>query len=195
MSEPSGGKAKAKGAAKKSDKEQTVETPKPEVTASTPESAETPQVASPSGAHMEATGGKPEAVKAEPAAAEPVAKPAPAATAVAEKPAAAEAPAEKPEPPFTVDDLLSCTARFTHKAWHLFYSNQKDMEFIRNTPVRAMLEARTAAGAEELHKILSEAGVTEISRTDKTISMTATFEAIQKVIRLPQSYRLDVTRL
>ncbi|HEY9687804.1 MAG TPA: hypothetical protein V6C52_12590 [Coleofasciculaceae cyanobacterium] len=158
-----------------------------------------------------------ESVKENPAQAEQEAtaettpeKPAKAATATAvadkptveEKPAAPAATSEKPEPPaapaeppFTVDDLLSCTARYTHKAWHLFYSNRKDMDFIRKTPVRATLEARTAAGAEELQKLLVEAGVQEISRNNKVLSFTATFEAIQTVIRLPQTYRLDAIRL
>jgi len=120
------------------------------------------------------------------------AKPAAAATATAEKPAAPAAPAE---PAFSVDVLLSCTARFTHKAWYIFYDNQKDLTFIRETPVRGTLDARTAAGAEELHKLLTEAGVTEISRQDKTLSFTATFETIQKVIKHPQSYMLDVVKI
>jgi hypothetical protein len=119
-------------------------------------------------------------------------KPVAGAVATDEKPAA---PAKPAEPPFTVDELLNCTARFTNKAWYLFYNNQKDMEFIRETPVRATLDARTTAGAEELHKILTENGVSEISRRDKTLSFTATFEGIQKVIKHPQSYMLDVVRL
>jgi hypothetical protein len=122
---------------------------------------------------------------------------APAATA--EKPAAATATAEKPaapaEPPFTVDELLNCTARMTHKAWHLFYNNRKDMTFIRETPVRATLEARTTSGAEELHKLLADAGVTSISRNDKVLSFTTTFENIQKVIKHPQSYMLDAVKV
>lgn len=122
---------------------------------------------------------KPEAAKPEAAA----------ATATAEK------PAPPPEPPFTVDELLNCTARYTHKAWYLFYNNRKDMTFIRETPVRATLEARTTAGAEELHKLLSDAGVTSISRTDKVLSFTATFENIQKVIKNPQSFMLDAVKI
>ncbi len=109
----------------------------------------------------------------------------PAATATAEKPAAPV------EVPFTVDELLNCTARMTHKAWHLFYKNRKDMEFIRKTLLRASLDARSTAGAEELHKLLSDAGVTSISRKDKTVSFTATFEQIQTVIKHPQSFMLD----
>ena len=109
----------------------------------------------------------------------------PAATATAEKPAAPV------EAPFTVDELLNCTARMTHKAWHLFYKNRKDMEFIRKTLIRASLEARSTAGAEEVHKLLSDAGVPSISRKDKTVSFTATFEQIQTVIKHPQSFMLD----
>jgi hypothetical protein len=131
--------------------------------------------------------------------AKPADKPAaekPAATAVekpaAEKPAAPAAPAE---PPFTVDELISCTSRFTHKAWYLFYNNRQDMDFIRKTPVRATLEARTTAGAEELQKLLTDAGVKEISRNEKTLSFTATFEAIQTVIKHPQSYMLDAIKI
>ncbi len=117
-----------------------------------------------------------------------------APTAVADKPAAAK-PEAPPEPPFNVDVLLSCTARFTHKAWYLFYNNQKDMDFIRKAPVRATLEARTAAGAEELHRLLAEAGVTELSRLDKTLSFTATFETIQLVLKHPQAYLLDAVKI
>jgi hypothetical protein len=137
---------------------------------------------------------QPAAAKAEPAApAAPAEKPA-AATATAEKPAEAK-PAAPAEPPFTVDELLNCTARFTHKAWYLFYNNRKDMTFIRETPVRATLEARTTSGAEELHKLLADAGVTAISRNDKVLSFTATFEAIQKVIKHPKSFMLDAVKL
>jgi hypothetical protein len=112
-----------------------------------------------------------------------------AAAATAEKPAA---PAE---PPFNVDELLNCTARMTHKAWHLFYGNRKDMDFIRKVPVRASLEARTVAGAEEMHKILVDAGVTTISRSDKVLSFTGTYEQIQTVIKHPQSFMLDTVKI
>ena len=121
-----------------------------------------------------------------------------APAAAAEKPAAtatAEKPAAPVEPPFTVDELLNCTARMTHKTWHLFYSNRKDMKFIRETPVRATLEARTTNGAEELHKLLADAGVTSISRQDKVLSFTATFENIQKVIKHPQSFMLEAVKI
>lgn len=118
-----------------------------------------------------------------------------AAVATEDKNAEKPAPAAPAEVPFTVDELLNCTARFTHKAWYLFYNNQKDMDFIRKTPVRATLEARSAAGAEELHKILAENGVTEISRQDKTLSFTATFETIQTVIKHPQSFMLDAVKV
>lgn len=121
----------------------------------------------------------------------------PAATA--EKPApeakAAEKPAPPPEPPFTTDELQSSTARFTHKAWHLYHSNRKDMAFIRETQVRATLEARTTTGAEELQKLLTEGGAKSISRTDKLISFTATFETIQKVIRNPETFLVDAVKI
>ena len=110
----------------------------------------------------------------------------------AEKPAAPEAPVEAP---FNVDDLLSCTSRFTHKAWHLFYTHRKDLDFIRQVPVRATLEAASTNGAEELHKILVEAGVQEISRRDRTLHFTATFEDIQKVIRNKETATLDVVKI
>jgi len=109
--------------------------------------------------------------------------------------ATAEKPAPPPEPPFTVDELLNCTARMTHKAWHLFYTNRKDMEFIRKKPVRATLEARTTAGAEEIQQKLIEAGVNSISRNDKTLSFTATYEQIQTVIKNPQSFMLDTVAI
>ncbi len=129
------------------------------------------------------------------AATEPTEKDTTVATGkvVAEK--AAEKPTEPAEPPFTVDELINCTSRFTHKAWHLFYANRKDMAFIRETPVRATLDARTSAGAEELHKMLVEAGVQEISRQDKTLHFTATFETIQKVIKHKETYMLDAVKI
>lgn len=139
---------------------------------------------------------KPATPAEKPATAEKAApeKPAPAS---AEKPAAAAAakPAAPAEPPFTVDELISCTSRFTNKAWYLFYNNQKDMDFIRKTPVRATLEARTTSGAEEIQKLLTDAGVKEINRNDKTLSFTATFEAIQTVIKHPQTYMLDASQI
>lgn len=122
-------------------------------------------------------------------------EPATAAAATAEKPAAPEKPAVPAEPPFSTDELQSSTARFTHKAWYLYYNNRKDMKFIRETDVRATLEARTTAGAEEVQKTLAEAGVKTMSRTDKVISFTGTFETIQKVIKLPQTFLVDVVKI
>lgn len=121
-------------------------------------------------------------------------------TPASEKPvAAAAATAEKPatpaEPPFTTDELQSSTARFTHKAWALYYSNRKDMTFIRETDVRATLEARTTAGAEEIHKLLTEAGAKNLSRTDKLLAFIATFETIQTVIKNPETFLLDAVKI
>lgn len=125
-------------------------------------------------------------------------KPATAA-ATAEKPApeaqAAEKPAPPPEPPFTTDELQSSTARFTHKAWHLYHNRRKDMDFVRGTEVRATLEARTTAGAEEIQKLLTEGGAKSVSRMDKLISFTATFETIQKVIRHPETFLVDAVKI
>jgi hypothetical protein len=112
-----------------------------------------------------------------------------AATATAEKPAAPV------EPPFSTDDLQSSTARFTHKAWYLYYNNRKDMKFIREAEVRATLEARSTSGAEELQKLLLEAGATGLSRMDKLLSFTATFEIIQTVIRHPETGIVDAVRI
>lgn len=122
-------------------------------------------------------------------------KPVAAPAATAEKPAAAEKPAPPAEPPFTTDELQSSTARFTHKAWALYYSNRKDMKFIRETDVRATLEARTTAGAEEIQKLLTEAGAKNLSRTDKLLAFTATFETIQKVIKKPETFMLDAVKV
>jgi hypothetical protein len=118
-----------------------------------------------------------------------------AATATAEKPAPTVPAAPPAPPPFTTDELQSSTARFTHKAWYLYYNNRKDMAFIREVPVRATLDARSNAGAEEIHKLLVDGGVKEISRTDKMLSFTATFEQIQKVIRHPQTFMVDTIKL
>lgn len=124
--------------------------------------------------------------------------PSPAVAATAEKPAAPEkAPApEKPaEPPFTTDFLQSSTARFTHKAWYLYHKNRQNTAFIRETPVRATLQARSVAGAEELKKLLMEAGVRQISQSELVLSLTGTFEMIQTVIRHPQTYLVDAVPL
>ncbi len=117
-----------------------------------------------------------------------------------EKPAAsAAATAEKPappaEPPFSTDDLQSSTARFTHKAWYIYYNNRKDMTFIRETDLRATLEARTTGGAEELQKLLTEAGAKAVSRMDKLISFTATLEIIQTVIKHQETFKVDTVKI
>lgn len=122
-------------------------------------------------------------------------KPVAAASATAEKPAEAEKPAAPVEPPFTTDELQSSTARFTHKAWALYYSNRKDMKFIRETDVRATLEARTTVGAEEIQKVLTEAGAKNLSRTDKLLAFTAPFETIQKVIKKPETFLVDAVKI
>jgi len=110
-----------------------------------------------------------------------------------EKPsAAAPAPAAAAEPAFNVDVLLSCTARFTHKAWGLFYSNRQNMDYIRRTPVSALLTARSDEGAAELAKTLNEAGVATCARQGKTLQFTGTFEQIQTVIKQPETYLLDL---
>jgi hypothetical protein len=130
----------------------------------------------------------------------PVAE-APAKTSEADKPTAASAPEkveapEKPaEPPFTTDFLQSSTSRFTHKAWHLYHNSRNDMVFLRETPVRATLQARSVAGAEELKKLLMEAGVRQISQSENVLSLTGTFEMIQTVIRHPQTHLLDAVKL
>lgn len=109
-------------------------------------------------------------------------------TPAAEAPKAPEAPKE---PPFTVDVLTSCTTRYTRKAWNLFLSYRADLEKIRTAPIRATLEARTLNGAEALHRQLLEAGVKEISRKDKVVSLTTTFEIIQLVIKNPETAHFD----
>lgn len=113
----------------------------------------------------------------------------PAATATVEK------PAEAVESPFSADDLQSSTARFTHKAWYLYYNNRKDIKFIREAELRATLEARTTNGAEELQKLLLEAGATGLSRMDKLLSFTATFEIIQTVIRHSETFIVDAVKI
>lgn len=124
----------------------------------------------------------------------------PSSAATAEKSSAAsksvEATPEKPaEPPFNTDVLQSCTARFTHKAWYLYYNNRQDLSFLRQAPIRATLTARTPQGAQELQDLLIEAGVREISRADVVLSLTATFEILQKVIRHPQVLLLDAVAM
>jgi len=112
-------------------------------------------------------------------------------TQTPEKPEAAKPEAAKPEapkePPFNTDILEACTSRFTRKAYNLYLTYRADKDKIENTPVRFSLEARTADAAEEIHKQLLEAGVVEISRQERTVSMTTTFRVLEKVIRHPQT--------
>lgn len=115
-----------------------------------------------------------------------------ATTAVADKPATPAAPAE---PVFNTDILRSCTTRLTRKAWNLFLEYTEDINKIRTVPIRATLEAASLNDAEALHRLLLEDGVKEISRKDKVISMTTTFEVIQKVIKLPASKMLDAVKI
>jgi len=114
---------------------------------------------------------------------------APTAAAVAEKPAA---PAEQP---FSVDALINCTTRFTRKGWNIFLAYQEDLDKIRTKPIRATVEAHSHNGSEELHRLLVEAGVQEISRKDKVISMTTTFENLQKVVKHPEVAVVDVVEI
>lgn len=117
-----------------------------------------------------------------------------AATAVEAKTVAAapEAPVEKP---FCPDVLISCTARFTRKAWDIFLKLQKqDINLLTTVPLRAKLTARTSEGAAEMHQILmKEKGVTEIKLQGKDILVVATFADIQSVIKHPQSHMLDAS--
>lgn len=123
-------------------------------------------------------------------------KPAAELAAAAPSPAKEEPPKEAPkEAPFTTDVLQNCTSRFTRKAWDIYLDYQKDMTLIRTKPVRATLTARTANGAEEIQKLLSEAGVQEMSRADKTLSFTATFEQIQAVIKYPETHHFDAVKI
>lgn len=113
-----------------------------------------------------------------------------ATTAVAEKPDKEE------EKPVNTDVFQSCTSRVTRKAWNIFLEyNAGDKSRFRTEPVRATLECHSENGAEELTKQLQEAGVSEISRDGKVISMTATLEQIQIVIKLPEAKMLDAVRI
>jgi hypothetical protein len=116
------------------------------------------------------------------------------AVAAAQKPPA-EQPAASAPPAFTTDVLQSCTARFTRKAWDLYEAYKTDLQKIQTLPVRAQLTARDAAGAEEIHKTLVEAGVTELSRENTVLHFTATFAVIQTIIKHPKSLMLDAIRV
>lgn len=102
---------------------------------------------------------------------------------------------EKKEIPFSVDALLNCTTRMTHKAWYLFYNNRKNIDFIRKTPLRASLTLHTVDGAIEIQQKLTENNISSISRQDKTLHFTATFEMIQSVIKDSQVLMLDAIEL
>ena len=121
----------------------------------------------------------------------PAAQPA-APAAVAEKPAAPEPPKE---PPFTIDALIQSTTRFTRKAWNIVLSMRNDLNAMKTAPMRFTLEATTAQAAEALQHELVEAGVKEISRNGQVISMSTTFEVLQKVIKRPEVHMVDAIKL
>ncbi|MBY0449340.1 MAG: hypothetical protein K2X01_01780 [Cyanobacteria bacterium] len=112
-----------------------------------------------------------------------------------EKPSnpAAEAPVEKP---FNVDILTTCTIRFSRRSWDLFLSLKTDLDKLRATPLRNRLVAKTPDAAQEMHKILVEqGGVSEITTNGNELEFTGTFEAVQLVIKHPQTLEFDAIRL
>jgi hypothetical protein len=157
-------------------------------------------------ADAKVTDAAPETQAAQPAPAKPApttetaaaAKPA-AATEAKAAPAGGATPAAEPaapvEKPFCPDVLISCTARFTRKAWDIFLKLQKeDINLLTTVPLRAVLTARSSEGASEIHQVLmKEKGVTEIKLSGKTITTVATFADIQQVIKHPQTHMLDAS--
>jgi hypothetical protein len=118
-----------------------------------------------------------------------------AGAAVAETKAAPEAPAEPIEKPFCPDILISCTSRFTRKAWNILLGMLNgDQTQLTTVPLRAKLTAKSPEGAAELHQtLMKEKGVTEIKLVGKEIAVVATFADIQSVIKNPQTAMLDAT--
>ena len=112
-------------------------------------------------------------------------------TPVTEKPAAAAAPEKPAEPPFNTDVLESCTTRYTRKAYNLYLQCRGRQEKIEQPPVRFSVEASSVDAAEEIHKTLAEAGVAEISREDKTVSLTTTFATLALVVKHPKVCHVD----
>jgi hypothetical protein len=100
-----------------------------------------------------------------------------------------------PQKPFTTDVLQSCTARMTRKAWDLYLRYCQPIEQIRTLPVRACLTARTDVGVKVLADGLQAVGVTSMTENGCDLHFTATFEAIQAVIKLPETLLLDAVRI
>jgi hypothetical protein len=102
---------------------------------------------------------------------------------------AATAPAEKP---FNADNLMQSTARYTQRAWYLFLKHYQDLDWLQTAKVRISLTARSAEGAQELKKLLSEqASVDGIQVKDKVLTFVGSFAAVQTVIKHAQFYKFD----
>jgi hypothetical protein len=116
----------------------------------------------------------------------------PVAVETAEAPKAPPAP-----PPFNVDILTSCTARYSRRAWDLFltYRAEKSLDKMQHLPIRAMLKALSSKGLEELVTILKAAGVSPISIEGPKAEFTATFAQIQTVIKHPQTLEFDAIKI
>lgn len=105
----------------------------------------------------------------------------------------AQAKPEKPaEPPFNVDVLNTCTARFTRHGWNLFLALREDLDAIKTRRIVVKLTARSEDGAAEIATLLTEAGVPNVKIQDKTLSTNTTFEKLQLVIRHPQTLLAEV---
>ena len=72
-----------------------------------------------------------------------------------------------------------------------FDKKKDNFEKFRTQPVRGTLETTTAEASEELENTLKEAGVSEISRNNNVISMTATLEQVMTVIKHENTVMFD----
>ncbi|MEB3286339.1 MAG: hypothetical protein VKJ04_02430 [Vampirovibrionales bacterium] len=122
---------------------------------------------------------------------------APSATgqAVAEKPTPAPLKEEAKEPPFNIDAIMQSTRRFTRKAWNLILDMRSDIPAMQHAPMRFSLQAISETAAEQLQHQFVELGVKEISRNGKTVSLTSTFEVLQKVIKSTDIEVVDAIRI
>ena len=102
---------------------------------------------------------------------------------------AIEAPVEAP---FSSDALTQCTAKFTHKAWHLFTSLRPHVEALQSQRFRMELTARSAEGGTELATLLDAAHVTAVKQEGPTLRFMATFAQLQTALKHAQAQRVHV---
>jgi hypothetical protein len=114
-----------------------------------------------------------------------------------DKPASSETTAEPPpvkaEPPFNVDVLNTCTARFSRKAWNQFLAIREDLQALQTRRFRVALNARTETGLQEVMAALQGLEATALKQSGVLqLECVATLAQVQGVARHPQTHWIDL---